>query len=106
MILLTWFIAEAVARVDSDGETLFYASMSTSDTAFPTSALCVFSLSAIEQLFGYGSFLEQQQSGACSVCFSSGQLLDGEERGSNAQKSRILTDTDIYLLACESDHLY
>ncbi|CAJ0595702.1 unnamed protein product [Cylicocyclus nassatus] len=49
---------QAVTRVETSDDTLFYATMSTSETAFVTSAVCVFSFKHINQLFHHGFFLD------------------------------------------------
>ncbi|VDO17742.1 unnamed protein product [Heligmosomoides polygyrus] len=41
---------QAVTRVETSDDTLFYATMSTSETAFVTSAVCVFSFKSINQV--------------------------------------------------------
>lgn len=55
--------SEAITRVDTTDDTLFYAAMSTSDTAFVTSAICAFSLKQINQLFDHGLFMETSPAG-------------------------------------------
>ncbi|RCN45161.1 sema domain protein [Ancylostoma caninum] len=49
---------QAVTRVETSDDTLFYATMSTSETAFVTSAVCVFSFKNINQLFHHGFFVD------------------------------------------------
>ncbi|VDO50409.1 unnamed protein product [Haemonchus placei] len=49
---------QAVTRVETSDDTLFYATMSTSETAFVTSAICVFSFKSINQLFHHGFFVD------------------------------------------------
>lgn len=48
--MLSLRVSEAVTRVETSDDTLFYATMSTSETAFVTSAVCVFSFKSINQV--------------------------------------------------------
>uniref|UniRef100_A0A0N5AAA3 Sema domain-containing protein n=1 Tax=Syphacia muris TaxID=451379 RepID=A0A0N5AAA3_9BILA len=54
---------QSVYMVERNSETYFYSTLSTADPTFGGSAVCVFTLSSINQVFDHGSFLEQNQSG-------------------------------------------
>lgn len=55
--------SESVTKIDTSDDTYFYASMSSTETAFTTSAVCRFSLSSINRLFDHGLFAEHSSSG-------------------------------------------
>ncbi|CAJ0961408.1 unnamed protein product, partial [Mesorhabditis belari] len=48
----------SVTKSEFEGETLFYTGMSTSDSAYPTSAICVFQLKDINHVFDHGLFTD------------------------------------------------
>ncbi|KHN78889.1 Semaphorin-2A [Toxocara canis] len=54
---------QSVQRVDVRMDTLFYATLTTADITFGGSAVCVFSLNAINQLLDQGMFTEQSAVG-------------------------------------------
>ncbi|VDM95771.1 unnamed protein product [Thelazia callipaeda] len=54
---------QSLQRVEGTSDNFFYATLTTSDVSFGGSAVCVFSLSKINQLFDHGYFLEQTSSG-------------------------------------------
>ncbi|CAJ0567161.1 unnamed protein product, partial [Mesorhabditis spiculigera] len=51
---------QSVAKAEFEGETMFYAGMSSSDTAFVSSAICVFQLRDIDHIFDHGLFADDQ----------------------------------------------
>uniref|UniRef100_A0A183C410 Sema domain-containing protein n=1 Tax=Globodera pallida TaxID=36090 RepID=A0A183C410_GLOPA len=60
-------LTSAEASTSTGGDTFFYATFTAADqSALRASAVCVFSLSAINQLFDSGLFLEQSVSGSGS----------------------------------------
>ncbi|GMT13280.1 hypothetical protein PFISCL1PPCAC_4577 [Pristionchus fissidentatus] len=85
---------QSVSRVELEGDTLFYASMSTQDAAFPTSAICVFALSSIDQLFGHGLFLEQHTTGVWLP--APADSVPSHRPGSCSANSSSLSDNDLH----------
>uniref|UniRef100_A0A1I7VE39 Sema domain-containing protein n=2 Tax=Loa loa TaxID=7209 RepID=A0A1I7VE39_LOALO len=53
---------QSLQSVDGRSDSLFYATFTTPDISFGGSAVCVFSLNSISQLFDHGYFLEQTSS--------------------------------------------
>lgn len=84
---------QSVARVDSNGDTLFYAGMSTSDTAFVTSAVCVFALKNINHVFDHGLFVEATSSSWQTVAAND---VPRHRPGTCVSSSLTLSDSDLH----------
>ncbi|PAV56173.1 hypothetical protein WR25_13397 [Diploscapter pachys] len=83
---------QAITRVDTTDDTLFYAAMSTSDTAFVTSAICAFSLKQINQLFDHGLFMETSPAGWMP---RPADAVPKHRPGTCTANSQALSDSDI-----------
>ncbi|CAI4226506.1 unnamed protein product [Auanema sp. JU1783] len=84
---------QSITRVESVDDTLFYAGMSTSDTAFQTSAICVYSLKSINQLFHNGAFMES--SGANWLPLPP-DAVPAHRPGTCVSSSQELSDSDLH----------
>ncbi|KJH42470.1 sema domain protein, partial [Dictyocaulus viviparus] len=84
---------QAVTRVEIVEDTLFYATMSTSETAFVTSAICVFSLKNIDQLFHHGFFVDPNSSSWLPLPVDA---LPDHRPGTCVSNSHALSDSDLH----------
>ncbi|KAJ1362533.1 hypothetical protein KIN20_022122 [Parelaphostrongylus tenuis] len=84
---------QAVARVETLEDTLFYATMSTSETAFVTSAICVFSLKSINQLFHHGFFVDPNSSNWLPLPM---EAVPEHRPGTCVSNSHLLSDSDLH----------
>ncbi|VDK43391.1 unnamed protein product [Anisakis simplex] len=86
---------QSVQRVDARGDTLFYATLTTADIQFGGSAVCVFSLNAINQLFDQGMFAEQSASGS-SWTTTPPQSVPPHRPGTCVPNSVAITDGELH----------
>ncbi|VDM53688.1 unnamed protein product [Angiostrongylus costaricensis] len=84
---------QAVTRVETLEDTLFYATMSTSETAFVTSAICVFSLKNINQLFHHGFFVDPNSSNWLPLPM---EAVPEHRPGTCVLNSHLLSDSDLH----------
>nr|AAF60253.2 semaphorin-2a [Caenorhabditis elegans] len=84
---------QSVKRVDKHGETYFYATFSTSETAFTSSAICMFQLSSINHLLDTGLLMEETANGQFSV---TADEIPAHRPGTCSQNSHSISDTDLH----------
>uniref|UniRef100_A0A915BSA8 Sema domain-containing protein n=1 Tax=Parascaris univalens TaxID=6257 RepID=A0A915BSA8_PARUN len=86
---------QSVQRVDGRMDTLFYATLTTADVAFGGSAVCVFSLNAINQLFDQGMFAEQTTTGS-SWTATPPESVPPHRPGTCVANSAAITDGELH----------
>uniref|UniRef100_A0A158P9U3 Sema domain-containing protein n=1 Tax=Angiostrongylus cantonensis TaxID=6313 RepID=A0A158P9U3_ANGCA len=84
---------QAVTRVETLEDTLFYTTMSTSETAFVTSAICVFSLKNINQLFHHGFLVDPNSSNWLPLPM---EAVPEHRPGTCVLNSHLLSDSDLH----------
>ncbi|VDL65621.1 unnamed protein product [Nippostrongylus brasiliensis] len=84
---------QAVTRVETSDDTLFYATMSTPETAFVSSAVCVFSFKSINQLFHHGFFADPNSPTWLPL---PADAVPEHRPGTCVPNSHTLTDTDLH----------
>lgn len=84
---------QSVKRVDKRGETFFYATFSTSETAFTSSAICMFQLSSINHLLDTGLLMEENAHGQFSV---TAEEIPAHRPGTCSSNSHSISDTDLH----------
>ncbi|KAK6014785.1 sema domain protein, partial [Ostertagia ostertagi] len=91
--------SQAVTRVETSDDTLFYATMSTSETAFVTSAICVFSFKSINQLFHHGFFVDPNSPNWLPL---PADAVPEHRPGTCVSNSHSLSDSDLALCKISS----
>uniref|UniRef100_A0AC35TU52 Sema domain-containing protein n=1 Tax=Rhabditophanes sp. KR3021 TaxID=114890 RepID=A0AC35TU52_9BILA len=86
---------ESISRVNTNNDVHFYASMRTSESPFQGSAVCVYSLNQINQIFDTGIFLEQPTPNSQWIQTPPEQV-QGKRPGSCAADSRTFSDSDLH----------
>ncbi|ULU09666.1 hypothetical protein L3Y34_014213 [Caenorhabditis briggsae] len=84
---------QSVKRVDKHGETFFYATFSTSETAFTSSAICMFQLSSINHLLDTGLLMEETANGQFAV---TADEIPAHRPGTCSSNSHSISDTDLH----------
>ncbi|PIC55187.1 hypothetical protein B9Z55_000564 [Caenorhabditis nigoni] len=84
---------QSVKRVDKHGETFFYATFSTSETAFTSSAICMFQLSSINHLLDTGLLMEETANGQFAV---TADEIPVHRPGTCSSNSHSISDTDLH----------
>uniref|UniRef100_A0A8R1DQR2 Semaphorin-2A n=2 Tax=Caenorhabditis japonica TaxID=281687 RepID=A0A8R1DQR2_CAEJA len=84
---------QSVKRVDHLGETYFYATFSTSETAFTSSAICMFQLSSINHLLDTGLLMEETTNGQFSV---TADEIPVHRPGTCSSNSHSISDNDLH----------
>ncbi|CAD6186310.1 unnamed protein product [Caenorhabditis auriculariae] len=87
---------QSVAKVEKNGETNFYASFSTSNTAFVSSAVCVFSLSSINNLLDNAPLMEESRGGV--VLSPTGEGTSAHRPGSCSRDSHSISDSELHFV--------
>ncbi|CAB3407940.1 unnamed protein product [Caenorhabditis bovis] len=82
-----------VERVDKNGETFFYATFSTSETAFTSSAVCMFSLGSINHVLNNGLLLEESATGFYST---NAEETPTHRPGTCSSNSHSISDNDLH----------
>uniref|UniRef100_A0A0K0F980 Semaphorin-2A (projected from Caenorhabditis elegans ortholog mab-20) n=1 Tax=Strongyloides venezuelensis TaxID=75913 RepID=A0A0K0F980_STRVS len=86
---------ESIFKVKEDNDVYFYASMRTAESPFQASAVCVYSLNQINQLFNNGILMEQPNVNSLWVQTPPENII-GKRPGSCVSDSRILSDSDLH----------
>ncbi|VDN40053.1 unnamed protein product, partial [Gongylonema pulchrum] len=86
---------QSLQRVDGQSDTLFYATLTTPDISFGGSAVCAFSLNAINQLFDHGSFMEQTSPDG-SWFVTPSENVPKHRPGTCSPNSASLPDSDLH----------
>ncbi|CAL2030020.1 unnamed protein product [Caenorhabditis brenneri] len=84
---------QSVKRVDKKGETFFYATFSTSETAFTSSAICMFQLNSINHVLDTGLFMEEDANGQFSV---TADEIPAHRPGTCSSNSHSINDNDLH----------
>ncbi|KAI6229022.1 hypothetical protein M3Y99_01161000 [Aphelenchoides fujianensis] len=85
---------QSVSMAEVEAETLFYATFTSSDAHFQSSAVCSFSLANINQVFDSGVFLEQPAPNAAWVPTSPDRVP--AHRPGSCSNSQKLTDEELH----------
>uniref|UniRef100_A0A914C695 Sema domain-containing protein n=1 Tax=Acrobeloides nanus TaxID=290746 RepID=A0A914C695_9BILA len=86
---------QSVYKVDSETDSHFYATFTTTDGPFVASALCAFSLNHINQIFDNGVFLEQPTLSSLWVQTQPDQI-PGTRPGTCVANTHSLTDAELH----------
>uniref|UniRef100_A0A0N5A1N3 Sema domain-containing protein n=1 Tax=Parastrongyloides trichosuri TaxID=131310 RepID=A0A0N5A1N3_PARTI len=86
---------ESIFKVNQDNDVHFYASMRTAESPFQASAICVYSLNQINQLFDNGIFMEQPNVNSLWIQ-TPPDSITGKRPGSCVGDSRTLSDSDLH----------
>uniref|UniRef100_A0AC34FJF8 Sema domain-containing protein n=1 Tax=Panagrolaimus sp. ES5 TaxID=591445 RepID=A0AC34FJF8_9BILA len=85
---------QSIEKVPIGSDTLIYATFSTAESPFVSSAICAFTLNSINRVFDNGLFLEQQNNNAWATTLP--DTVPQHRPGSCAPDSRNLPDSDVH----------